>query len=165
MRGRGGGRGGVVMGSWRELMGGCLRREGREAVLFVRSTGAGASYMCGEGLEGHVMKRRADAWRQSGVAGKQLQLGDSQCTYVRPSNCTWISTHFPHAPPTYSPGQASLVETILIPDIFLVFNCSFGALKTGVLGREARRRGRSALRSMYVYKRGSSGRGQFISER
>ena len=64
----------------------------------------------------------------------------------------------------YSPGQASLVETILIPDIFLVFNCSVGALKSGVLGREARRRGRSALRSMYVYGRGS-GRGQFVSER
>ena len=64
----------------------------------------------------------------------------------------------------YSPGQASLVETILIPDIVLVFNCSVGALKSGVLGREARRRGRSALRSMYGYGRGS-GRGQFVSER
>ena len=34
--GVGGERGGVVMESWRELMGGCLRRDGREDVLFVR---------------------------------------------------------------------------------------------------------------------------------
>jgi hypothetical protein len=47
----------------------------------------------------------------------------------------------------YSPGQASLVATILIPDMFLAVNWVRGALKSGreaeSIGREALSRGRS----------------------